>query len=132
MASILRVNTLTDASSNNSTAMSTINQGTAKAWMHFDGTGTVAIDRSFNISTLEDVAGGQYAGNFTSNMSYADYPNTGHGRHDGGVNALFSCSTKDSRPPITTRCGIDTFSSDGTQTGTDCDQVSQLIHGDLA
>ena len=43
MASILRVNTLTDASSNNSTAMSTINQGTAKAWINFDGTSTGAV-----------------------------------------------------------------------------------------
>ena len=42
MASILRVNTLTDASSNNSTAMSTINQGTAKAWVQLNGTGTIA------------------------------------------------------------------------------------------
>ena len=40
MASILRVDTLTDASSNNSTAMSTINQGTAKAWVQLNGTGT--------------------------------------------------------------------------------------------
>ena len=31
MASILRVNTLTDASSNNSTAVSTINQGTVSS-----------------------------------------------------------------------------------------------------
>ncbi len=38
MASILRVNTLTDASSNNSTAMSTINQGTAKSLLNFNGT----------------------------------------------------------------------------------------------
>ena len=33
MASILRVNTLTDASSNNSTAMSTVFNGTAKAYL---------------------------------------------------------------------------------------------------
>ena len=48
MASILRVNTLTDASSNNSTAMSTINQGTVKAWVQFNGTGTIAARDSFN------------------------------------------------------------------------------------
>ena len=48
MASILRVNTLTDASSNNSTAMSTINQGTAKAWL-LNASGT--FDMIFNISS---------------------------------------------------------------------------------
>ena len=37
MASILRVNTLTDASSNNSVAMSTVAGGTAKTWINLDG-----------------------------------------------------------------------------------------------
>ena len=35
MASILRVNTLTDASSNNSVTLETVSQGSAKAWIHF-------------------------------------------------------------------------------------------------
>tara|TARA_R100000697_G_scaffold117953_1_gene140044 strand:+ start:759 stop:1157 length:399 start_codon:yes stop_codon:yes gene_type:complete len=77
MASILRVNTLTDASSNNSTAMSTINQGTAKAWINFDGTSTGAVgdyDRdSFNISVTVDNGTGNYTLGFTSNMSNGNY-----------------------------------------------------------
>ena len=35
MASILRVNTLTDASSNNSTTMSVINQGVVKVFVSY-------------------------------------------------------------------------------------------------
>ena len=47
MASILRVNTLTDASSNNSIAMSTVFNGTAKAWsLTADDAGS--IQDSFN------------------------------------------------------------------------------------
>ena len=107
-------------------------QSAAKAWNHFDGTGTVAIDNSFNVSSLIDSTTGQYASSFTNNMSSTQYPNTGHSRHDGGVNALFSTSNKDLYPPITSSCGIDSFSSDGNQTGTDSDQMSQVIHGDLA
>ena len=42
MASILRVNTLTDASSNNSVPMATVAEGTAKFWVNFNGTGTIA------------------------------------------------------------------------------------------
>ena len=109
-----------------------LQQGLAKAWNHFDGTGTVAIDNSFNVSSLIDSTTGQYASSFTNNMSSTQYPNTGHSRHDGGVNALFSTSNKDLYPPITSSCGIDSFSSDGNQTGTDSDQMSQVIHGDLA
>ena len=69
MASILRVNTLTDASSNNSTAMSTINQGTAKAWADFTGVTTTALRDSFNVSGLTDNATGSTSVALSSNMS---------------------------------------------------------------
>ncbi len=126
----LRADTIT--ASNGSSPVTLTKQSAAKAWNHFDGTGTVAIDNSFNVSSLIDSSTGQYASSFTNNMSSTQYPNTGHSRHDGGVNALFSTSNKDNYPPITSSCGIDSFSSDGNQTGTDSDQMSQLIHGDLA
>ena len=73
MASILRVNTLTDASSNNSTAMSTINQGTAKAWADFTGVTTTALRDSFNVSGLTDNATGSTSVALSSNMSNANY-----------------------------------------------------------
>tara|TARA_Y100000114_G_scaffold86084_1_gene79614 strand:- start:224 stop:622 length:399 start_codon:yes stop_codon:yes gene_type:complete len=72
MASILRVNTLTDASSNNSTAMSTINQGTLKAWVNFGGSTPTAID-SFNISSLDDDGTGDYGVNINNDMANAGY-----------------------------------------------------------
>ena len=45
MASILRVNTLTDASSNNSVAMSTVAGGTAKTWINLDGDAVFDFDQ---------------------------------------------------------------------------------------
>ena len=71
MASILRVNTLTDASSNNSTAMSTINQGTAKAWANFSG--GYSLTDSFNVGSLTDNGTGRPEFNFTSNMANSTY-----------------------------------------------------------
>jgi hypothetical protein len=71
MASILRVDTLTDASSNNSTAMSTINQGTAKAWVF--ATAAAAITDSFNISTGTDNGTGDYTYPITNDMANATY-----------------------------------------------------------
>ena len=73
MASILRVDTLTDASSNNSTAMSTINQGTAKAYVNINGTGTIAIRLSSNSASIVDNGVGNYTVNFTNDMSNAEY-----------------------------------------------------------
>ena len=55
MASELRVNTLKDASGNNSIGVSTVAQGsTRESWVNFDGTGTIAARDSFNFSSLTD------------------------------------------------------------------------------
>ena len=67
MASILRVNTLTDASSNNSIATSTVFSGTAKAWINFDGTASGAAARgSFNLASMTDSGTGLYVCNLTN------------------------------------------------------------------
>ena len=71
MASILRVNTLTDASSNNSTPMATVNQGTAKAWVQGD-TGA-NIEDSFNVASSTDAGTGDYSYTMSSNMGNNDY-----------------------------------------------------------
>ena len=75
MASILRVNTLTDASSNNSTAMSTVFNGTAKAYLTYNNAGT--IQESFNIGSVTDVGTGEYVTVFTSNLSNTNYVTAG-------------------------------------------------------
>ena len=69
MASELRVNTLKDASGNNSVAMSTVAEGSAKSWANFTGTGTIALSDSFNVASLTDVGTGKYDTNFTNSMS---------------------------------------------------------------
>ena len=73
MASILRVNTLTDASSNNSIAMSTINQGTAKAWANLKGTDTFGLRDNFNVGSATDNGTGDYSLTWASSMSDVNY-----------------------------------------------------------
>tara|TARA_B110000977_G_scaffold137417_1_gene174542 strand:+ start:30 stop:506 length:477 start_codon:yes stop_codon:yes gene_type:complete len=46
---------------------------TAKAWVNFNGTGTVAIRASFNISSITDSGVGDYTISFTSAMQDANY-----------------------------------------------------------
>ena len=44
-----------------------------RAWVNFDGTGTVAIRASGNVSSITDIAVGQYRVNLTSAMPDANY-----------------------------------------------------------
>ena len=48
-------------------------QKTCKAWINLNGTGTVAIRDSFNVSSLTDHETGQIGVNFTTAMSNANY-----------------------------------------------------------
>ena len=51
--------------------------GSAKAWVNFNGQGAVAIYDSFNVSSLTDVSTGRTLTNFTNNMSNGNYSVTG-------------------------------------------------------
>jgi hypothetical protein len=44
-----------------------------RAWVNFDGTGTVAIRESGNVSSITDNGTGDYTVNFTTAMEDADY-----------------------------------------------------------
>jgi len=44
-----------------------------RAWVNFDGTGTVAIRASGNVSSITDLGTGQYQVNFTTAMPDANY-----------------------------------------------------------
>lgn len=47
--------------------------GLAKAWVNFNGTGTVAIRASFNVSSITDIGTGEYTINFTTALADANY-----------------------------------------------------------
>ena len=44
-----------------------------KAWVNFNGTGTVAIRATFNVSSITDNGTGNYTVNFTTAMPDANY-----------------------------------------------------------
>tara|TARA_Y100001937_G_C7060738_1_gene303601 strand:- start:254 stop:631 length:378 start_codon:yes stop_codon:yes gene_type:complete len=71
--STLKVNTIQDASGSNSSTAEQIAQGRAKAWVNFNGTGTVAIRESFNISSITDEATGRYTINIENALPTANY-----------------------------------------------------------
>ena len=55
-----------------STSMQT-GQQACKAWVNFNGTGTVAIRGSYNVSSITDNGSGDYTVNFTTDMPDANY-----------------------------------------------------------
>ena len=60
-----------------------LSQFTAKAWVNFNGTGTVAIRDSHNVSSIADNAVGDYSVLFDVNMANANFAGAGLGATDG-------------------------------------------------
>tara|TARA_R110000823_G_scaffold3565_1_gene13487 strand:- start:80 stop:739 length:660 start_codon:yes stop_codon:yes gene_type:complete len=50
-----------------------LSQFTAKAWVNFNGTGTVAIRDSHNVSSITDAASGDYRVVFANNLANTNY-----------------------------------------------------------
>jgi hypothetical protein len=49
------------------------NSNTCRAWVNFNGTGTIAIRASFNVTSITDNGVGDYTVNFTTAMPDANY-----------------------------------------------------------
>jgi hypothetical protein len=64
----------------------TVVNGTAKAWVNFNGTGTVAIRRAFNVASITDNGTGDYTVNFTTAFPDTSYALCGNSQFaaDGG------------------------------------------------
>lgn len=75
--STARFNTLQNAAGSKSVPVDTVVDGSAKAWVNFNGTGTVAIRAAFNVSSITDNGVGDYTVNFTTAMPDANYCSTG-------------------------------------------------------
>jgi hypothetical protein len=61
--------------------------GVAKAWVNFNGTGTVAIRGAFNVSSITDNGTGDYTVRFTTAMPDENYSVcVGNGSFNDGVN----------------------------------------------
>jgi hypothetical protein len=71
--STIKVTNVQDTSGGNSSTSAEIFSGRAKAWINFDGTGTVSISDSFNVSSVTDNGTGDYTVSFTNAMANANY-----------------------------------------------------------
>ena len=70
-----------------------LSQFTAKAWMNMDGQGTIAIGDSHNVSSITDLATGEYRCTFSNNMANNNYAVSLNTRATGGgFNDAMSCA----------------------------------------
>ena len=98
---------------------------TCKAWVNFNGTGTVAIRASGNVSSITDNGTGNYTLNFTTAMPDANYSAVGAIRKSDSTNDGNMAMTLGATgtPYSTTQLGITTryISNEGLQdTQTSC------------
>jgi hypothetical protein len=105
--------------------------GIARAWVNFNGTGTVAIRDSFNVSSITDLGTGSYAINFTTSMPNANYSTcvtSGFTAGQGGTVGVanFSRQADATVAPTTSAVTISTIGS-ATQSAVDTVYVNAAI-----
>jgi hypothetical protein len=121
--STAKFDTLSTLDGSRTIPVSTVAQGTARAWVNFNGTGTVAIRASFNVSSITDNGTGQYTVNFTTAMPDANYAISATSRNTS-VGAVVAEAPGTS---ITTASfNMFTFRTN-TTSGTDADYVSVAV-----
>lgn len=101
----------------------------AKAWVNFNGSGTVAIRDSFNVSSITDLGVGAYRMNFTTAMVDVNYAIAGGGRFDttGGANVPLVGAYR-TATYLVGSVEISTIAAN-TVTATDCDIVCVTVLG---
>lgn len=110
--STLKLDTLSNKAGTASVPSDTIVSGTAKAWVNFNGTGTVAIRRAFNVSSITDNAGGNYTVNFTTAMTDANYVMAGTASYNNSNNT--TGRIVNTAAMTATSCGLTTAYSANT------------------
>ena len=142
MASILKVNTFTGASTAGSIAVTgegnstttNLQQGLCKAWCNLDGTGTIGHLDSFNMSSPTDVGPGAFTLSFTNNMANTSYSTIGSAKEStGGTHASDGVDRilNPSRVVLATS-DVKVTAINLSNALRDCDENAAQICGDLA
>ena len=124
----LRVAEIADLAGTGPTAL--FKQTAPKAWLNFNGTSTVSIRDSLNVSSITDRASGQYTVAFTNDFEDANYA-------PFGTSTYTYSATNFSR---TTNFGINSaptagsiyITSSSTAAVQDCELTTGTFLGDLA
>jgi hypothetical protein len=109
--------------------------GSAKAWVNFNGQGTVAIRDSMNVSSITDHASGKYTTNFSSSFSSTNYALASYARRDNDVDTAamtITSNASDAKTTSTFRVKINYVDNGGAVNLTDTPEAGEHFMGDLA
>jgi hypothetical protein len=107
-----------------------LQQGLAKSWCVFNGTGTVAISDSLNSASLTDVATGDYTLGFVSNMASVNYAVSGSSVGSSAAN-YYNMLCGDGANNTTSLYEINFIHRSDTTGQIDNDHAATIVHGDL-
>jgi hypothetical protein len=102
-------------------------QMVCKAWVNFNGTGTVSIRDSYNVSSITDNGTGDYSINYTNSMGSADYAYAGTCGRVGSGQYGYYVSSKET---LTSASSTNIITAGGTGSKTDLEEVSTIVFGD--
>jgi len=102
-----------------------LSQFTAKAWINMNGTGTIAIRDSHNVSSISDVSTGNYTINLSNALANTDFSAVSDASNTASYNFFDSWENYSFR--TTSRTQIRCYSAD---TYRDANSVSVVIFGD--
>jgi hypothetical protein len=91
----------------------------ARAWVEFNGTGTIAIRASLNVSSITDTGSGKYGVNFTVAMSDANYIALYAGGTQPVSEARVTHNIDSDLPQTTSRVNVYSITLTGTYVDTD-------------
>lgn len=100
-------------------------QSASKAWVQFDGTGTVTILASYNVTSITDNGTGDYTVNFTTAFSSENYCGAAMAQDTGGSQLFCTIS---STAPTTSAYRVNTHTSSALA---DADRVGVVFFGDI-
>jgi len=123
--STLNVSNITDGT--DTVGTSYVVNGSAKAWVNFNGTGTIAARDSFNVASLTDNGLSDHTVNWSSSLGNANYNFTFGGNVADGV--VVSINTNQAAP---TASAIRVRAYNVSWAGVDGSYVNLSIDGDLA
>ena len=127
--STLKVDTIQNTSAQYSSTPLQIEQGRAKAHIEMNGTGTIAIKKSFNISSIVDNGAGKYEANLSITMSSTTYCVVGGSSQSNDRND----NVMGFHPYTATKIRMYSWQQTGSSTaGEDATFVSAAVFGDLS
>lgn len=124
MAGTLTISTLSDGT--NSTSSTNCIQGSAKAWVTFNGVSGSTVRASYNVSSVTRNTTADYTLNFTTAMTDSNYSVSGSVSNNGVTGSVIFAPTGATYAPTTTTFRFQTLLST-TGSGQECPYVYAAV-----